>query len=154
MMANTISNYDNYLRLLGSNTGYVALFAVKDIQGYHMTQEQGELLKNLGFDQTDILLEHEYHSFIGIVQDGKMVYQQVGGDEDITYSTYIAGVDVSLESATLNSGNIARISVNGSDRSVNRRAFNIVIIDSEKGIVIDSVNFDLHVKEMTCTRIK
>ncbi len=150
--AKIITDFDDYLKFLRDNTGYIALFSVKDIQGYSMTESQADLLKQLGFDQADTLLEHEYHSFIGIVQDGKMVYQQVGGDEAITYSTNIVGSDISIESSTLNAGNKAIIKVNDIDYALNERAFNIVLIDSESGDIVDSVEFDTHVNEITCQR--
>lgn len=150
--AKIITDFDDYLKFLRDNTGYIALFSVKDIQGYYLTESHSALLKQLGFDQADTLLEHEYHSFMGIIQDGKMVYQQVGGNEDITYSTSLDNLDISLESATLNYGNKAVISVNGIDESVNGRAFNIVLVDTESGEVIDSVEFDLHAKEITYSR--
>lgn len=52
------------------------VFSVRDIQGYSLTQEQADLLKALGFDNADTLLEHEYHSFVGVI-DGKPLSRRI-----------------------------------------------------------------------------
>lgn len=140
-----------YLSALKSMTNYHAFFSVKDIQGYSLNDEIINKLSELGFTNAPDLKEHEYHSFIGIVSDGKAVYQQIGGDEHITYKTTMNGIKADIESATLNSGNVSLISVNDVNYSVNYRGINIVVVD-EEGKLVDSVAFDTHVQEFTCIR--
>ena len=151
-MANiqTINQIDSYLEELAKEN-YTALFAVRDIQGYAMTEKEINGLKKLGFDKANILLEHQYHNFIGVYEDGKVNYQYVGGNEASSYTGAIGKAKIEIESATLRYGNRASIRVNGQEYAVNGRGINIVVLD-QNGDVVDSVAFDTHVKEMTCLR--
>ena len=148
----SITDIDMYFDyLLGKNcTIYIA---VQDIQGYYMRQETVNRLKRLGFsDDIDLLLENEYHSFIGILNNGYIVTQQIGGDEHISYSDKFDGYPVAIDSATLNTGNFSVINIKGRDYSVKGRGLNIVVRDNRTCCVIDSVAFDTHVDEMPCSR--
>ena len=148
----TCDDFDEYLRLLRDSTGYTALIAVKDIQGNCINKNETDILKNMGFDQADVLLEPKYHAFIGVVKDGKMLYQHVGGDEAITYETRVCAKDVRIESATLNVGDRAVIKVDGVDNSVNGRGYNIVVIENKSGKIVDSVVFDAFLEDKPCYR--
>lgn len=50
------------------------------------------------------------------------------------------------------SGNVSSIKVDDVEYSLNRRGFNFVVIDKSLGQVVDTVCFDLHLKEYTCNR--
>ena len=99
-----------------------------------------------------ILMQSEYHSFIGIVDNGEIITKQIGGDEYICYQGEIDGYPAKIESATLNSGNFSVINIKGRDYSLKGRGLNIVVRDNQTGCVIDYVAFDTHVDEMTCVR--
>ena len=148
----TCDEFDEYLRMLRDSTGYTAIVAVKDIQGFCLNETETDILKAMGFDQADTLRDGQYHSFIGISEDGKMIYQQIGGDDKITYYTNVGEYEVEIESSTLNAGNTAAIVVGDVDRSVNNRGFNIVTIENATGNIVDTVAFDTHVEEKTCIR--
>ncbi len=148
----TCDEFDEYLRMLRDNNGYTAIVAIKDIQGYCLNDTETGIFKSMGFDQADTLIDGPYHSFIGIIEDGKMSYQQVGEDNKITYYTEILDMKLEIESATWNSGNTATIALDGVDRSVNERGFNFVVIDNATGQIVDCVAFDTHVEEKTCIR--
>ena len=144
-----IDMYFDYL-LEKNCTIYIA---VQDIQGFYMGQETANRLKQLGFsDEIDLLLDNEYHSFIGILNNGYVVTQQIGGDEHISYSDKFDGYPVAIESATLNTGNFSVINIKGRDYSVKGRGLNIVVRDNQTDCVIDSVAFDTHIDSKTCTR--
>lgn len=149
----SITNIDDYFDYLNGKD-YTVLIAVQDIQGFSLRQETVDRLKYLGYnDDINLLMEREYHAFIGITDNGNFIYQQVGQDEHIAYSGAVNGdKKVQVESATLNYGNFSVISVDGADYSKKGRGLNIVVIDNASGYVIDSVAFDTHVDEMVCTR--
>ena len=144
-----------YLEILeGDQPDVTTVFTVRDIQGFSLTEKEIELLKQLGLDQADLLLEQAYHNLIGIVQNGKTIYQYIGGDELSEYGTTIGKHAVKAVSATLNAGNKTEIVIDGKDYAVNGRGINIVVVETNSGRVLDSVVFDTHVNEMPCTRNK
>lgn len=146
-----INKYFDYL--IGKDC--TIFIAVQDIQGYSLTQEIVDKMKQLGFDENiDFLLQKEYHSFIGIVNNGQIITNQVGGDEYITYygKGQINGDNVWMGSGTLNHGNCSAINIKNSYYSAHGRGFNIVVKDNAADRVIDSVVFDTHTEEMKCTR--
>lgn len=149
---NSIIDINEYFDFLAGKdcTLYIA---VQDIQGYSLRQETVDKITQLGFDnRLNILMQHEYHSFIGIVRNGEIVMEQIGGDELISYSSELDGYPVTMESATLNTGNFSTINIRGKDYSVKGRGLNIAVRDNLTGCVIDSVAFDTHVDEIPCTR--
>lgn len=148
----SIDDIDEYFDYLAGKDCTVYI-AVQDIQGYSLTPEIIDKIKSIGFDDNlDALAEKQYHSFIGIVNNGKIVTEQLGGDEHIVYSDKVDGYPVTMESATLNTGNFSVINIKGRDYSVKGRGLNIVVKDNQTGCVIDNVAFDTHVDEMTCLR--
>jgi len=146
-----INQYFDYLT--GKNC--IVFIAVQDIPGYNLTQATTDKMKQIGFsDEIDTLLQKEYHSFIGIVNNGQIITEQIGGDEYITYSgeSQINGKNVWMESGTWNHGNLSVINIGNGYYSAHGRGLNIVVWDNEAGRVIDSVAFDTHATEITCTR--
>lgn len=148
----TIIDIDSYFDYLKGKDCTVYI-AVQDIQGYSLRPETIDKLKDLGFNNDiETLMQKEYHSFIGIANNSKIVTQQIGGDEYIVYAGKIDGYPVKIESATLYAGNFSVINIKGRDYSVKGRGLNIVVRDNTTGCVIDSVSFDTHVEENACQR--
>lgn len=149
---NNLSAYLDALYEL-KNYNYTIYVAVKDIQGYSLTEDVTTKLQLLGFDQANILLEKEYHSFIGILNGGKLTYQFVGdGDEPGIYKGMINEQPVVVESKTLKGGNLSSVNIGSVEYAPNLRGLNFVVVDNETRDVVDSVAFDTHVPEFTCRR--
>lgn len=129
------------------------IIVVKDIQGYYIDQNIIEALNGLGFNDTGVLLNEEYHSFIGIYSSGEVVFQQIGGDEAISHVDFIKNHYITTKSATWNSGNVADIYVDDVQYSVNNRGFNIVVIDNQTDKLIDSVSYDVCVENIPIYRL-
>lgn len=149
------TDFNTYLdRLLDlDKEEYSIYIAERDIQGWELTSEMTEKLKLLGFDQADILLEHVYHSFIGIIANNKVVYQQIGQDNEPShYEGSINGQDVSIDSMTWQGGNLASIKLGNQEYAKNVRGLNFVVVDNKDGMILDSVAFDTHTPEMICVR--
>ncbi len=146
-------NMADYIAQIKSFGDCTAIFTVKDIQGYSMLQEEADALQSLGFDQAAVLLNHEYHSFIGIWSAGEVIYQCVGGDEAITYGKDINAHYVYAKSATLNTGNTGDICIDDVQYSVNGRGFNIVTINNEGFKLIDSIAYDVHAEDAPIYRL-
>lgn len=148
---NNIEDYIDALNKL-KNKKYAIVVSVKDIQGYFLNNSIIRKLKELGFLNADILLEKNYHSFIGTIGVENYPTELYGGDEAIQYSGKINGRDVLVESKTLNTGNQSKIVIENTDYSKNFRGLNFVVIDKENGEIVDTVAFDTHVPEWTCFR--
>lgn len=151
-----IDNIDEYFDYLNGKDCTVFI-AVQDIQGYSLTKETLEKIKQIGFDENlDLLLEHEYHSFLGIVNNGQIVTEKIGGDEYLTYSDDAQADwgNVWMESGTLYNGNCAVINIGDGHYSAHGRGLNIAVWDHAAGRVIDAVSFDTHTDEMLCMRKK
>lgn len=151
-----MEHYLQALKGLADTEKYTMVFSVRDIQGYSLTQEQADLLKALGFDNADTLLEHEYHSFVGVIDGKTVVAQNIGNgdnaDGNTEYHGMLSDMNISVTSQTLHGGNTSSIRVSGKEYSKNMRGFNIVVVDNTTGEVIDSAAFDTHVPKFTCTR--
>lgn len=74
------TNLSKYLQEIERLHDCTAIICVKDIQGYPIPEDALEELKGMGFANTATLSEKDYHSFIGIWPNGKVVYEQIGGD--------------------------------------------------------------------------
>lgn len=148
---NVFEEYLNELEQLSLND-YAYIISVKDIQGYFLSEDIMNQLKKLGFKDVDILLEHTYHSFIGIAGLKNSNVELYGGDEYIQYSDKINGREILVTSSTLNTGNNSCIQIGLTNYSINQRGLNIVVTDKQTGDIVDSVCFDTHVPEFTCYR--
>ena len=148
-----IVDLENYLSLLSRLDNCTIFFAVKDTQGNELDEPLINRLELLGFKNLNELLEKENHSFAGIIEDGKAVFQQVGAaDEAIMYEGEIDGTPFYLESKTYQYGNLASIRVNGIEYAVNRRGLNIVVYRNSTQEVIDTVAFDTNDRNYICYR--
>lgn len=147
-----IDDIDEYFDYLQGKDCMVFI-AVQGIQGYCLTQETVDKMKQIGFDENiNKLLEKEYHSFIGIVNNGQIVTEDIGGDEYITYSGGVNGDTVWMESGTLKHENCSVIDIKSGHYSAHGRGLNIAVWDNASKRVIDAVAFDTHTEEMACTR--
>lgn len=147
-----ISEYLDRLDALDKNE-YSVFIAVKDIQGYCLTQNMADKLKKLGFDQADILLEQRYHSFVGVIANGEVRCQLIGTDEEAGhYEELINGQKVSVHSETLMGKNMSSIKLGNKEYSKNMRGLNFVVVDHKDRQILDAVSFDTYVADLTCTR--
>lgn len=148
-----VSSFEEYLKQIKELNNATIFFTVKDIQGYSLTQTMVDGLKKLGFENTDILLEHKYHSFIGIVSDGKVVYQNIGGDEAIGYIGNIDNHAVVVKSEMLQKGNKGIIYLDEVGYANDMRGINIVVLDNVTDSIIDSITFDTHDENIPAYRM-
>lgn len=143
---------NSYLDQLSKRKDCTVLFAVKDIQGYKLDENTTARLKKMGFDKVNVLLEHKYHTFIGVLSNGVVKYQHIGGAGADKYNSKLRDHSLHIESKTWNKGNKASICIDGKEWAVNKRGINIVVFSNTKDEVIDSVAFDTHNPEQRCFR--
>lgn len=142
------TDFCSYIENIKRLDNCTMIIAVKDVQGYYTNQDMVDELISLGFDKSGILLENTHHSFIGIWSNGEVVYQDIGGDEAITFGRLVGKQYIYVKSATWSAGNIAEIYIDDVSYAVNSRGFNIVTFDNAKKELIDSVAYDVYVEEI------
>ncbi len=145
---------EGYLDEVENINDCTAIVVVKDIQGYCLSSKMTNGLKNLGFTQADALLEHEYHSFIGVYSGGEVIYQHIGGDELIAYNDWVNNMYIVAKSGTWTHGNTGKVYIDGVNYSVNVRGINIIVIDNKNKSIIDSVGFDTHDERIPLYRLE
>lgn len=150
----TIDNFSDYLSYMTSNPEYGYFISVKDVPGHELckSDELIHKIKNLGFENMDKFTNWEYHSFLGVIKNGEVIYEHVGDDEKISYISFIDNHSLVMDSATLNAGNKASIYIDDKDYAINRRGINIVVYDFNREEIIDSVCFDTHTEGIECFR--
>ena len=134
-----------YFSYLEKNyVGKTIFLAVHGVQGGAFSKKQQNLLKVLGM-QTAYTGTFGEQSYIGILRDGKSIYEATGVlpvqaeiefEEDHQVALYSAGVsDNSIKYPQ------ASIKIDGVEYALNGRGLNIVIYDNALHTVIDRINF-------------
>ena len=147
------ANLETYLRTVSKMTNSMVVITVKGDQGRYVSRDAIEELKSMGFTEYGTLRENISHSFIGIWNKGKVVYEQVGGDESISYGQYINNHYIYAQSATEDTGNLGNIYIDSVQYSVAGPGLNIVTIDLDDAKLIDSINFNTTEKDNPVERL-
>ncbi|RHR08887.1 hypothetical protein DWX58_08135 [Pseudoflavonifractor sp. AF19-9AC] len=143
-------NLTDYLSEIQANQdGYTVILSVKDEATKAFDAQLQNQLCEMGF-QSQLTGQDAYgKSFLGIWQDGTVVYEALAGEGDHPdgdalefRGTLPDGVNYYVKSAGYSAGNTSSIVINGEEKSVNSRGLNIVVYDSQFGEVVDSVCFD------------
>ena len=88
-----------------------------------------------------------------MISNGKVIYEKLDEKrEDVEYKTLIDGIDIQILSSPYKKMDRASIIVEGKEVAVDQRGLNIVVIDSKKKSVIDSVVFDTWEEKIGITR--
>ena len=141
-----------YIDILASNKDkYIVFIAVKDTPGLALTPETAQKLLSLGINSN--LHNRHWRSYAAIIDNGLPVYERLSPDErGIMYEGFVSGLRVKIESRSLKDGNLAKIIINGTDCSQNRRGLNFAVWDKTKNQIADSVCFDTHLPKYEAYR--
>lgn len=150
VFSNTLTSYLNCLE--EAPEGYTVIFSGMDsfVNGLDDTLKQR--LLEFGF-VSDFSADASFQkSFIGIWQDGGVVYERISEGNNVEErdsleytGTLPDGNKFYVKSAGSQVGNVASIVINGVNYAKNSRGLNIVVYDNVGGHVVDSVAFDTHV---------
>lgn len=147
-----IENVEEYFCALRDLRGMTVLIAVKDTPGVAFDFSCQESLRRLGLREN--IMDAGWRGYLAIVHDGTVLRESFGGvgEKLETDCSLSEGLDVRLGSEPFNNGNKAEIIVNGTDYAVNRRGLNIVVWDTIRKELVDSVCFDTHSRIHGCIR--
>lgn len=108
-----------------------------------------ELLDGFGLQ---LLRQTEYmDSYVAVISGGKVEYEACS-NRRIDYTDVYDGKEINISSSGWLSGAEASILIDGISYALNGGGMNIVVIDNETGIVIDTVCFDTFQSTKPCYR--
>ncbi len=144
-----IIDYFDHLR--NNMNGNLIVIAVKDTPGLALNSFVAAGLQSLGLKSS---LERQHgHAYVAAINGGKVIFEQLGTDESpVIYDAAFGKHTVHAESRVYHNGNLAIININGKDYAVNNRGLNIVVYDKVNRKPVDSVCFDTHISDFTCSR--
>ena len=148
------ASMDEYLAEIEKLSDCTAIIVVKNIENFH-EPKMIDALKSMGFKNIDVLSDYtKYHSFIGIWSDGKVIYEEFGENEPITYGQKTGSHYIYAMSTTPSSGNAGYIYIDDVRYSVNYSGFNIVTIDNKNDALIDSVAYNTNEADIPLYRLE
>jgi hypothetical protein len=147
-----LTDIHRYLKMLKQlKRDYIIIIAVRDTPGLALNKTVAREILRLGFKVN--LQNKHWHSYIGVVDAGKVIHEQISAEEEaLSYKSTVGGFAVEITSKSLNVGNLAAIKIDGKDYAVNKRGLNIVVIEKDTRKVVDTVCFDTHEPKFGCTR--
>ena len=143
----TITDIYTYLEYLYlSKSRFVILLGIKDTPGNNMPKIISDRIRQLGFFD----FSSEYGMmYAGLLWKGKTLKNFVGTTkmESVEISEIQGDRLIKVEShAYLPHRNYCSISIDGTEKALNRRGVNIVVYDPDLDEVIDSIAWDSHEK--------
>ncbi len=146
---NDIYSYLEHLNKVGDK---FVVISVKDAIGQYVDDKTASLIAQLGFKSN--LRNLFRRSFIGILNDNKVVKEQLAEEDNIPleYEGSLDGIKVKVVSKPSLCGNISQMFINGFDYSANYRGINIAVYDKLSKQLADSVAFDTFTQNIPCIR--
>ena len=150
------TDFEKYLDTIKKLKDCIVIMAVKDTIGHFVGKGGYEALKRLGvraLDDSDDGKSNFWKGYVCVINDGVIVWEYLGKyNESVNKKAVVSEVDIEAFSSPYKRSNISSIIIEGQEYSTNKRGFNIVVYNKLRKCVIDSVNFDTHVKERPCFR--
>lgn len=129
------------------NDDLVIFVAAKDEASNALSDETISSMRALGL--TFDLSTRFRHSYLAVIDDGKVVYEGVSEDAQ-AYTYKFQNTQASIFSAGYDTGNIASITIGKTNYCCNMRGLNFVVYDKTTKTVIDSFYIDTHTNNLIC----
>ena len=139
-----------YLKML-NNDNFIIFISIKDEGVRYLDDKSLQFLKELGL-KTEFSDKYHY-AYYAIIENGTVITEECEKAQiDTSGSIPSENIQYAVTSAGYNDGNVSSIILNETEYSRNERGLNIVVYDSVRDKVLDSVAFDTHVADLTCKR--
>lgn len=139
----TETDFLTYLELLRENTDdYVIAIAARDDMRGALTREESNALNALGLAagfQTDLNVQDSY---LAVIDGGEVLLEALSNRRLERSLTTGGGQRIQLVSSGWFNAPLSSVKIGGREHSLNRKGVNLVVLDRESGLVIDSVTFD------------
>lgn len=143
-----------YIEILKTLQNKIIIIAVCDTIGFHVGEDGYRSLKQLGLSKLNGTGNLDYlRGYVAVLLNGEVLYEELGKlDESIEFEGIVEDCHIEVCSSPLRSANRASIVIGENEYAVNKRGFNIVIVDVKDNVVIDSVAFDTWAEGRPCSR--
>ena len=140
-----------YLQKLSDRKeGCVICIAAKDEMHNGLNEEDIDALKALGLDANFTKRPGFHDAYIAVIDGGNKLYE-AASTRQLGYTAKVSigkgkrkETVLSVISSGWNTGSEASVKVDNVSCAVNQIGINIVVIDKETGVVVDSVQFNTH----------
>lgn len=150
-----IIDMETYLSEISQLNDCTVILAVKDTSE-GISEEALKQMKRLGLEQSAKFVNNGKHSFIGVIQNGKFIYQNIGNEDQVLHyecDVQKCSFHMEMESKTFLYGNQASIKIDDVEYAVNNRGWNMVVYNNKTREIMDSVAFDTYDEQCRCYRL-
>ena len=127
---------------LKQNDNYTVILSVKDEVATGLNSNIINLFRQIGFNKIDDIKPRG--SYLAMFSKGNVIVEETDNQLLEQEGSLDNGTNYYIESAGFSIGNISSIKLNKKEYSVNKRGMNIVVYDTSKDSVVDSVCFDIY----------
>lgn len=136
------NGFAQYLKMM-NDPRYTVFISAKGEWTESLTQEQLQGLNELGL-KTEFE-DSGQESFYAVIQDGKVVSEKTSHDQIEEYGSFRGGKShYYIMSAGPDAGSSSSMTLDEKECSLNRRGLNIVVYNTARRQILDSVNFDTY----------
>lgn len=138
-----IGDFQQYLDNLNflKDDGYAYFFAIKDEGTNALTEHMRDSLHELGFTSD---LTEQFRSGYLAIYDGKTYNEQMGYELLQASGALADGTPYAALSAGRDQGSQASIQIDGVEYTEDARGMNVVVYDTQKGLVVSCGHFDTY----------
>ena len=147
--------FSRYITELSKLKDHVVIISIRDTFGIYFNPQDIEALKALGLKGIDYnnIRNNHWKGYVAVISKQNVVFEKMGAlNESVRFNEKVEGIDLDILSSPLKNVCISSILIDREEYSPDRRSFNIVVYYLPKGLVTDSVSFDMHVTDHTCFR--
>lgn len=124
-----------------NNPGYTVVIATKGDTSKYFTNEVKSAFAGLGLE-IDVA-DKSYQSYLAIISEQKVVFEQQMEGKQVSFCEYVDELNIVASSFSDKSiGNNASILIDGTEYSLHKNGFNIVVYDNEVGQIVARRAFD------------
>lgn len=137
-----INNFDEYLDCLKNiSSQYLVVLAVRDTPGDNLPDTIVNKIRNMGFTAFS---KQRRRMYIGVAYKSLIVCDSQADKPEVKTEYSNTWLSLKACSSPFTQDNCAKIIIGGIDYAVNQRGINIVVYDTDRKMLIDSVAFDQH----------
>lgn len=141
-MCKNVTDINVYLDLIKNLLPhFLVVLAICDSSGNALQKETVNKLREIGFSNFKV---EGWRMYAGAVYKSLVICDSFAQEKEIPVNYENQHLNLRISSNSYPRGNKAEIIINGTDYAVNIRGLNIVIYDTDRNAVVDSVAYDRH----------
>ena len=136
----------DYMKVLAEGGRFTALISVRGSAGRRLDKDNRKVLDSLGLKE--LAKMDDDTAYLGVLERGTVKYERAVYDAQsdgnaIGYTgRFPKGIQYTINSGSIGSGDISNILIDGEEYSWNNRGINIVVYDNDAETIVDDTYFD------------